>query len=371
VTTADRRDRLTSMPRDDDRRQREELKHYALQTQLDELRQLLRELASRQLRLEEKQTASDAELAEVRQGLEQVRRDISQAAQARQLEDARIRQQLVELATRLDEATRPVRALQAHVAELAEALRRQRDEAGQDTRRYDELRVLIDHLSGHIERLHAISQSVRTTLDTLSAEVQRIDREVARTQDNIRIVDQEARRRVAEGMQGIDKIQQELKELHARQQVAQARIEEIIDSIKGFDPQIEDLAGQIEQVRQRIPQVEERALERHTLVSERLEELRQQLEAHLRDVSALAEQRHAYLLAQLEVLGAEDRNLAYRLDLFELRLEELREIDRQLRSELWRLHEQRARLRLEQAQQELEAVLEARKQADKEQGTQD
>ena len=55
------------------------------------------------------------------------------------------------------------------------------------------------------------------------------------------------------------------------------------------------------------------------------------------------------------------RELGYRLSTFVLQLDELKQVDGTLRRDLWALHEQRVRLRLEQIQQELELVTGSRR----------
>ncbi len=60
----------------------------------------MRELASRQLRLEEQIRGGDVALTQQLIALfEQHRHDVSQATQARQLEEARVRQHLTDLST--------------------------------------------------------------------------------------------------------------------------------------------------------------------------------------------------------------------------------------------------------------------------------
>ncbi len=351
---------LVNLAREEERRRREEARQQALQAQIDELRHLIRELVSRQLRLEEELKASEADWAEQRQALEQHRHEVAQAAQARQLEEARFRQQLTELAQRIDESTRPIRSLQAHVAELLDAVRRQREDTGHDTRRFDELRILIDHLASHVERLSVVGQSLRSSIDAVTLEVERLGRELGKTQDGLRIVEQDVRRRVTEVFQEVESLKPQIKDGQARQQMVQAQVDGLREDLETIEPRFSEVSAEIDRLAAEIERVRSHALERDELTEERVEELRQQLEIQLRDLMALGEQRHSRTSEQLEQLTAVDRELAYRVDLIEVKLEELREIDRQLRNELWRLHEQRARWRLEQAQQELERVIEAR-----------
>ena len=354
--------------REEERRRREEARQQAMQSQVDELRHRVRELAARLLRLEEEVKAAEADWAEQRHALEQHRHETQQAQQARQLEEARFRQQLAELALRLDEVARPIRTLQAQVAELLEAVRRQRDDTGQDTRRYDELRILIEHLAAYIERLSASDQSLRGGLEAVTTEVERIGREVTRLHDAIRIVEQDVRRRVAEAMQVIETLQVQLKEGASRDSQLAEELERVQEFLAAVPQQFDDLRSVAQRLGADIERVRSHSSERDDLLLERVEEIRQQFDQALRDLAAVSDQRAERVQAEFETLQAVDRELRYRIDLIEVRLDELREIDRQLRAELWRLLEQRLRLRFEQAQQELEQFIEQRQRAERGEG---
>lgn len=354
--------------REEERRRREEARQQAMQSQLDELRHRVRELAARLLRLEEEVKAAEADWAEQRQALEQHRHEVQQAQQARQLEEARFRQQLTELSLRVDDLARPLRTLQAQVTELLEAVRRQREDTGQDTRRYDELRVLIEHLAAHIERLSATDQSLRGGLEAVTTEVERLGREVTRLHDAIRIVEQDVRRRVAESMQVIETLQVQLKEGAARDTRLEEELERLREELVALSPQLEELRAIGQRLGAEIERVRSHSTERDELLSERVDELRQQFDQALRDLAAVGDQRAQRVTEEFERLAAVDRELRYRIDLIDVALEELREIDRQLRAELWRLLEQRVRLRFEQAQQELEQFIEQRQRAERGEG---
>ena len=81
----------------------------------------------------------------------------------------------------------------------------------------------------------------------------------------------------------------------------------------------------------------------------------------MRDLRETSDLRVERLGQRLESLGDIDRELAYRISVLELRIEETRELSSRLRREVWHLHEQRSRMRLEQAQAEMQAVADARR----------
>ncbi len=355
--------------REEERRRREEARQQAMQAQVDELRHRVREMAARMLRLEEELKAAEADWAEQRQLLEQFRHETQQAQQTRQLEDARLRQQLTELALRVDELGRPIRTLQAQVAELLEAVRRQREDTGQDTRRYDELRVLLEHLAAHIERLAATDQSLRGGLDAVTSEVERLSREVTRLHDAVRIVEQDVRRRIAEALQVIETLQVQLKESVARDVRLREEIEALEKNLSQIPDQFTDVRTVLERLEAEIARVRSHTTERDDLLLERVEELRQQFDQALRDLTAIEDQRAARVSEEFDRLEAADREIRYRIDLIEVKLEELREVTRQVRAEFWRALEQQVRQRFEQAQHALEEFIEQRQRAERGEGT--
>lgn len=355
---------FVNVVRDEDRRKREEAKIQHVQQQLDESRHMARELLSRLLRLEEQFKASEAAWAQHRLALDQHKHEVAQAGQARQLEEARVRQQLNDLAVRIEDSTRPIRSLQAHVAELVETVRRQREDTGHDTKKYDELRGLIEHLAAHNERQISVAQSLRDSIDAVRHEVERQQREILRTDDAVRIVEQELRRRVAELVQQLENMQLRMQDEFGSVRAVEAQVSELRDFLETIDPQFEGIRETQERFEADVARFHAQAVERDELAAERLEEIRQQFDLQVRDLHEIADQRYERANHRVDELEEVDRSLSYRITMIEMHLDELRQVDERLRREMWYLNEQRARLRLEQAQHELEAITEMRREAD-------
>ena len=361
------RNDLRDAARDDERRKRDEAKIQTLQAQIDEIRAMTREFASRQMRMEDQFKTSDATIAQYRITLEQHRHEVSQSAQARQLEEARVRQQLSDLSTRIDDSTRPIRSLQAHVAELLETVRRQRDDVSQDTKRFDDLRSLIDHLGAHSERQIVVSQALRDSIENIRVEVERQQRDLMRVDDATKIVDQDARRRVAEVVQQIQNVSARMSEEFGGVSALGVRIDDVDQTLTTVWPHFDVLRDAQQRLEGDISRFHAQSVERDDLVAERIEEIRQQADAQVSSLDTATTQRFERLAARTEQLDEIDRELAYRLSLLEMQLEELHRVDQRVRREMWYLNEQRARLKLEQAQQEYESVMDARRQAEQRQ----
>jgi len=350
--------------RQDDDRRRDEARISTLQNQIDELRQALRELVSRQNRGEEQLKLAEGGVAQQKLILEQTRQEAQQTAQARALDENRTRQQIDDQAARLEDATRPIRSLQAHVAELLEASRKKTDDTGQHQKRFDEIHGLIEHLAAHGDRTAVVTHQLRDSLDAVRLESDAMRRDILRAEDAVKIVDQEARRRVAEVAQTGQDAGVRVDEL--RSDIA--HLAELVDdtrrSIVHVDPSLEELRGVDAALRQDVNRNQAQAIERHELLLERAEDVRQETDARFEELRTAAEQRYDRLAERLEGFGEIHRELGFRISALSHQLDELRQVDASLRRDLWHLHEQRARFRLEQAQQELDVVANQRRDAE-------
>ncbi|MCC7022970.1 MAG: hypothetical protein IT338_09090 [Thermomicrobiales bacterium] len=354
--------------RQDDERRRDEARFAALQNQVDELRQAMREVLSRQGREEELLKHYESATAQNRIAIEQLRQESQQSAQARALDENRTRQQVIDLDARLEDVTRPLRSLQAHVMELVEAARVKADDTSQYRQRDDELQAQIEHLSAHVDRTGVLIHQVRDSIDATREETDGLRRDIVRAEDSIKIVDQEARRRVAEVSQSGETITARIDELRSDLGHLFDLIDDTRRSIVHIDPSLEELRAADATVRQEIARIQAQGVERHELVMERVEDMRGDVDARFADVRVALEQRHERLAERIEDLNEAHRELGFRISHLSGQLDELRLVDAAVRRDLWLLNEQRVRLRLDQAQQELDLITAQRRDADGETG---
>ncbi len=352
---------LRNVIRDDERRRHDEVRVTSLQSQLDEMRSLVRELVNRQSRSEHQFKKYEAGLAELRTAIEQRSHEQSQASQARQIEEARIRQQLVELDERIDAGMKPIRALQAHVAEVLESIRRERDDDQAELRRYEELRSVIESVAAIAERNIDVSNQLRDSIEGLRAEHAQTQRDVAKVDDSVRITEQDARRRVKDVALEIENIEARLIEISPQFDQIEARIDDLRDSIKHIDPALDELQRHGELTREEIGRLYSQSSERDESLSERIDEVRVQFDAADRDVRQSVEHTNSRFNERFDQAGDDLRELSYRINIIEMRLEELQDTDIRTRRELWHLNEMGIRRRLDQVQSELEQLVDQRR----------
>ena len=354
--------------RQDDERRRDEARFAALQNQVDELRQAMREVLSRQGREEELLKHFESAAAQNRISIDQLRQESQQSAQARALDENRTRQQVVDIETRLEDLTRPIRSLQAHVTELVEAARLKADDTAQYRQRDDELQVQIEHLSAHVDRTGVLIHQLRDAVDSSREETDGLRRDIVRAEDSIKIVDQESRRRVTEVAQTGESITARIDELRSDLGHLFDLIDDTRRSIVHVDPSLEELRDADATLRQEMNRIQTQGVERHELLLERVEDMRGDVDARFADVRQALEQRHERLSERLDDLNEAYRELGFRITQLNGQLDELRLIDASVRRDLWLLNEQRVRLRLDQAQQELDLIAAQRRDAETESG---
>jgi chromosome segregation ATPase len=342
--------------RQDDDRRRDEARLSTLQTQVDEVRQALRELASRQVRLEDHLKQTDGQSAQNRIQLEQFRQENQQSAQARAIDENRTRQQMADLEQHLDDAVRPVRSMQAHVAELLDTNRKKTDDSGQVTRRIDEVRNLVENLQALGDRNAVVTHQLRDSIDAIRSELEQVRRDIIRNEDATKVVDQEARRRIAEVAQVTEGFGSRMDEIRSDLAHSFDLIEEVKRSIVHVDPTLEELREADATTRVEVNRLQAQSVERHEMLVERIDDARANSETHLLELRTSMDQRFERVSERIERLTEELRQVEFKASTVALSIDELKQTDAGLRREVWSLHEQRLRARLEQVQQELEQV---------------
>jgi len=352
--------------RQEDDRQRAEARLLGLHSAVDELRQALRELASRQVRLDESLRQNEGIEAQNRLAIEQVRQDMNQSMQARILDENRTRQVIADFDTRIDDMTRPLRALQSQVHELSEASRRKIDDSGLVQKRFEEIRVQIEDVRSLADRSVAMAHQLREAVEEANQESDDIRREMMRTDDQIKMVDQEMRRRVTEVASNSEGYGARFDELRSDVAHAFELIEQTRRAIVPFEPAIDELREKDGQLRQDITRYASQNAERIEAVMERQESIVQDIDGRFGELKQSQDQRVDRLSDRIEQVEEQHRQLIYRLSRLVNELEGLRQGDDGLQRELWVLHEQRVRLRLEQVQQELDYLTRLRRDAEQE-----
>jgi chromosome segregation ATPase len=254
------------------------------------------------------------------------------------------------------------------VAEIIDTIRLKADDTAQYQQRDDELQTQIEHLSAHVDRTGVLIHQVRDSIDAVREETDGLRRDIVRAEDSIKIVDQEARRRTAEVAHEGETVTARIDELRSDLGHLFDLIDDTRRSIVHIDPSLEELREVDAVARQEVARVQAQGVERHELLLERVEDMRGDIDARFADVRQALEQRHERLAERIDDLNDAHRELGFRISQLSGQLDELRLVDAAMRRDLWLLNEQRVRLRLDQAQQELDLISAQRRDADTDSG---
>lgn len=354
----DARQSMDARSRDEERRRRDAVTINNLQQQIDELRALVRDQVARVGRSDEIVKNVEVVVSDVRANLDDHRRSQAQYAQARQLDENRIRAALADMHGGISEAHGAIRTLQAQAAELIEQTRARRDTTDVTNRRFDELQSQITRSFAQQDRLVEVMKGLRESIEEVRVEAAQARRDYQRVEDAIRIVDSEAKRRIIEVDQRIDVIPPRVDESLKRIAAVESAFKSVGEEFGRLHNHITSLAAVDVRQEEVYLTFNEQALERHDLVLERLEEVRQQGDAIDRDLRHAAEERDSYLASRVDLADEALRDVAHRISLVSTRVDDVGQRIADVRKELARASEQQVRSRFKQVQQELEEVVE-------------
>src|SRR5699024_4720910 len=200
--------------------------------------------------------------------------------------------------------------------------------------------------------------------DSVRSEVDELRRDVIRSDDAIKIVDQEARRRTAAVSESIDGFTARIDELRSDLAHTYDALEDTRRGLVHVDPTLDELrTGEIT-LRNDLTKLEEQLSERHDQLIDAQDESRQETDARFDQLRHALEERIERLNERLEETNEVFRETTYKISEINSDIEGLRQVDSSLHRDVWYLHEQRVRVRLEQVQEELDVATAQRRDAE-------
>lgn len=350
--------------REQDDRKRDEARYHAILADLEEMRSTMREVMedrdSNMIFIKEQAV----EIAQLQQALEQTSNESKLATQAAALNENRTRQFVDELEERLDDAIRPVRSLQSHVTDLLEQNRRKVDDSTQNKERFGEIGASIEHLTAQTDRTSTVAHGLRDGVDAIRNEVDELRRDILRTDDATKIVDQDSRRRVQGVADLMDGYNARLDEIRADVAHTSEVIDDTRRSLVHIDPSLDELRMAEQALRIDLNTISSSGDERYDQLIDMIEEQRQETDARFDQLRHTLEERIERLSERLEESNDSIRETGYKISEVNSQMEELKQQDAALHRDIWYLHEQRVRVRLEQVQEELDLATAQRRDAE-------
>ena len=346
--------------RDEESRKRDDVAAYQVQQQMDELRRQLRELVARQQWLEDLYKHSEGQLVQLQMLQERHTQDVAQTLQARQIEDARVKQQVSELTQRVDEPLKPIRELRAQITELADSRRQDRDRTADDNRQVEALQGQIRQLTSQLGLLADGQRQLRDLVQELDSVNNETRQEAQRIAEAQRLEDQRLRRQGVELQQMVEGLRTEFVAIAARSSRVDDVRRQLLEHIEGIQAQLGDRVDQYSSVSATLQRLEQEVIENHDALQERVESLRTSISADLIDLRQIGDQRMERYIGRFQQLEERIRELDQRLIEIQPQFEAGRRRDEELEIAIDGIEERHLRDELSSIESQLEALRQRR-----------
>jgi chromosome segregation ATPase len=253
--------------------------------------------------------------------MEQVRRVEAQNAQLQGVIDRQAQEQQVvmesykrELSTlrrdianalvKSEEAVKPVREIQASIHQLNESRRTDREHVAPLFGRIDELEHAEREMVAHIREGDDRYRQLLPQIEQLRLADHDVLEDIRRLGDEIKAEKQALRRQAVEAQQMVSDARNSMHEPVARLTHLEELHKHLDTMVRALPGAIESVAGQLPGIKDDLRRIEIISTERFMLTQERLEELRHQNEERLVDLRDTDEQHLRHLTSWLERIDA-------------------------------------------------------------------
>lgn len=302
--------------RDEDNRRRDEAQFYSLQQQLDELRRQLKENLARQQWFEELYKQNEGKVAVIQTAHDRLTQDVSQSMHARQIDEARLKSQVAELAQRADAPEKQIRELRAQIQELAESRKTDRNIDNSAQRQIDELQGQIRELNSHINLVGDSQRQLRDLIQELDSALGEVRQEALHVAELQSLEEQRLRRQGMELQGMFEALRQQFGDVSAKSQRVDDVRRQVIERIEAVEDRLSMITTSEESIGMEIERIEKQANEQDIAQQERLETTRVQLDAQLGEMRTVNDQRMDRIM--LRFSGIDERLRAIEQSLSEI-----------------------------------------------------
>lgn len=271
-----------------------------LQNQIDELRRLLKEQNNKYAWSMEQARRVEALNAQLKGEIDRHAQDAQLVQESYKRELSALRRDVANALVRAEDSVKPVRDMQAAIHQLGESRRNDREHVAPLFGRLDELERRVHELQPHIREADDRFRVVITQLEQLRLADMDMIQDLRQLGDEIKAEKQALRRQAIEAQQMVADARNSL---HA----PVARIKHLEEQFKQMAGQIKVLPGAIEEVAQVLPGLREDArrieiinTERFMMTQERIEELRHQNDERLTNLRDTDEDHLRHVTSWLE-----------------------------------------------------------------------
>lgn len=275
-----------------------------LQNQIDELRRIIKEQNNKYSWAMEQVRRVEAQNSQLQGVIDRQAQEQQVVMEAYKRELSTLRRDIANALVKAEESVKPVREIQAAIHQLNESRRADREQIAPLFGRIDELEQGERETVAHVRETEDRYRQLLPQIEQLRLADHDVLEETRRLGDEIKAEKQALRRQAVEAQQMVSDARNSLHE-------PVARLSHLEDLHKNLDVLVRTLPAMIENVGEQLPgmkddirRIEIISTERFMLTQERLEELRHQNEERLVDLRDTDEQHLRHLTSWLERIDA-------------------------------------------------------------------
>jgi chromosome segregation ATPase len=291
---------LTAKYEEERLRAHEQSQIVYLQGQIDELRRMLKDQTNKYNWAMEQNRKTEAAVAQLQSMFERHTEEVSLSVDISRRDIIALRKEIAGTLVKVEEFVTPIREMQAQIHQLGEARKQDREQIFARLDQHEEVDQKILSLQAQIKEVDERYRQLTGQLDQLREADTLALQEARRVGDELQIEKQGLRRQVIEAQQMVVDIRTPIEELNSKisnLDEIRHRIDLFADAIPG---QITELTSKLVEIVADIKRVERISTERFMMNQERLEEVRRQSDERLVELQEIDEQHLRQLTSWLE-----------------------------------------------------------------------
>ncbi len=275
-----------------------------LQNQIDELRRMIKDQNNKYAWSMEQSRRAEGQVGQIQAAIERQAQEIQTTLEIYKREITALRRDVAAAMLRAEDATKPVREIQAQIHQLQESRRQDRDAVTpwfnriEDVEHFSkETRSIIRDSEDRFKQIHGQLEQLRVADAAAVEGIRHLD-------EQIQIEKQNLRRQAVEAQQLVADVRASMDDPVARIGRLEERIRVTEDELTTLPPQIDEIAERLPDLAEDIRRVELVATERFLMNQERLEDLRHQSDERIVEINETSDQHLLHLTSWLERIDA-------------------------------------------------------------------
>lgn len=283
-----------------------------LQSQIDELRRLIKDQTNRYQVAIEQTRKTESALVQIQSIIDQHREEVTLNVERSRRDIADLRREMAAARIQIDEFTSPMREIVAQIQQLGDARKQDREYVAGVYGRIEALEQQQPPVQNQIKALEDSQRQLALQLDRLRDADTIALQEIRKLAEDAHVERQHVRRQIVDTQQLIEGYQSELQGLDSRI-VRLDDLQQRLDlTLNTFPEQFTALHAGVEVLNGEVRRVEQIATDWFMLNQERLEELRQQANEKIDELREIDQNHLQQLSAWLERLDGLIRELEQR-----------------------------------------------------------